>query len=89
MARSGLEIRNSVSSGCSLKMNMRTVADYSQGTPASQPRRPQLRAPGSIGDYNTELIRRRKGLENQMEFNPRKGKGLVSLQAIGFNTKHS
>ena len=69
-------------------MNMKTVPDYSQGTPASQPGRPQLRAPRSIGDKNTELIRRRKGLENQMDFSLRKGKGLVTLQAIGFNTKH-
>lgn len=88
MARPGFEIRNSVSSGCSLKMNMKTVPDYSQGNPGSQPRRPQLRAPRSTGDNNTELIQRRKGLENQMDFNPRKGKGLVTLQAIEFNTKH-
>lgn len=69
-------------------MNRKTVPDYSQGTPASQPGRPQLRAPRSIADNNTELIHRRKGLGNQMDFNPSKGKGLVTLQAIGFNTKH-
>lgn len=72
-------------------MDVKTVPDYSQGTPASRPRRPELRALRSTRDNITELIYRRKGLENQMDtwgFNPRKGKGLVTLQAIGFNTKH-
>lgn len=65
-------------------MNMKRVPVCSQEAPVSWPRRPHLGTLRPTGDNISKPISMRKGLENQIHtwhFDPRKGKGLCTLQA--------